>query len=105
MLSNKIVPDKSRAGNENSAHVGRAGIYNEPMPMPADGGVARASPPNDLPKDRGICSSTPLNKDPHSGGRHTGLQNLATKPGEVSRSARTTEIHRRLEDRTPKYRY
>jgi hypothetical protein len=103
MLSNKIVPDKSRAGNENSAHVGRAGIYNEPMPMPADGGVARASPPNDLPKDRGICSSTPLNRDPHA--RQRNSNNLATPSGEVSRERRTTEIHRRLEDRTPKYRY
>jgi hypothetical protein len=104
MLSNKIVPDKSRAGNENSAHVGRAGIYNEPMPMPSDGGVARASPPNDLPKDRGICSSTPMTLDPHANARHSN-ENRTVAPGEVSRSARTTEIHRRLEDRTPKYRY
>jgi hypothetical protein len=102
MLSNKILPDESRAGQENKAHVGKAGRYQQMTPC--DGtGSAVARPANDLPAG-GICSSTPMTLDPHAGARRSN-DNVRVKEGEVSRSARTTEIHRRLEDRTPRYKY
>jgi hypothetical protein len=62
MLSNKIVPDQTRAGNENRAHVGKAGIYNQMTPMPASGGPVGASSPGEMP---GGILGAPLNPNPH----------------------------------------
>ena len=101
MLSNKIIPDPPRDGNQNSAHIGPGGRYQQMMPMPSTGGVASASPPNDLPKDRGICSAMPMNKDPHIGGRHSN-ENRTIAPGEKNRSA---EPGRRIYGRDTSYKY
>jgi hypothetical protein len=67
MLSNKILPDESRAGNENRARVGKAGRYNEMRPMTADGGVAVRRAHNDLPPS--IRGDAPMMVGPHDGGR------------------------------------
>jgi hypothetical protein len=88
MLSNKILPDESRAGNENRAHVGRAGRYQQMMPMPGDCGVAcsvRGAGPNDLPPP--LRGDAPMTLDPHAAGRHS-FDNLAVKPGERPRTQR-----------------
>jgi hypothetical protein len=105
MLSNKIVADKSHAGSQNSAHIGKAGRYNEMMPMPAAGGPIGATSPNDLPQGILNGNSVPMTLDSHAGGRHAGTQNLAVKPGEKSRAARTTEIHKRIHGRSTEYKY
>jgi hypothetical protein len=113
MLSNKILPDESRAGNENRAHVGKAGRYQMMTPRSADGSVAggaQIDPANSVKGNEmppGILrgDSVPMTTDSHAGGRHTGLQNLAVKPGEVSRSARAEETRRRIYSRGPGYRY
>jgi hypothetical protein len=72
-------------------------------PCTADGGVARAPAANDITAP-GICSATPMTLDPHANARHSN-ENRTVAPGEVARSKRTTEIKRRLEDRTPRYKY
>jgi hypothetical protein len=91
-------------GNENRARQEKASVQNRMTPMPADGGVARASPPNDLPKDRGICSSNPMTLDPHSAGRHS-TDNLPNRAPERPRTQRTAETKRRLESRNTDYKY
>jgi hypothetical protein len=77
---------------------------NTPTPMTSDGGVASPNPPNDMPLGILNGNSVPMTLDPHSGGRNSALQNLEQKPGEVSRSARTAEIKRRLTSGDVKYK-
>jgi hypothetical protein len=108
MLSNKILPDESRAGNENRAHIGKAGRYQQMTPRSADGPIGggmhdptNSVPAPDIPRDRGICSSTPMNKDPHIGGRHSN-ENRTMAPGEKNRSA---EPGRRIYGRDTSYKY
>jgi hypothetical protein len=98
MVGNKIVPDESRAGNENRAHVGRAGIYNQPTPMTSDGGVSGTNLSNDMPA--GILGA-PMTTDPHRNlkGSH---QNLTNKPADKNRSA---EPGRRIYSRDTTYKY
>jgi hypothetical protein len=100
MLGNKILPDESRAGEENKAHVHKAGRYQMMTPMPADGGTHRPPSPGEM--GAGILGA-PMTLDPHKNLRHT-AENLGTKPGEKSRSSYTSEIHRRLHGRDVKYR-
>jgi hypothetical protein len=104
MLSNKILPDETRAGQENRAHVHKAGRYQQMTPMPADGGVARAPAPNDIPLERGICSSNPMTLDPHSAGRHS-TDNLPNRAPERPRTQRTEETRRRIYSRNTDYKY
>jgi hypothetical protein len=85
--------------NANRAHLEKGGSLNRPTPQ---GGVASARATNDLPPP--IRGDAPMTLDPHAAGRHS-HENMERKPGEVSRSARTAETRRRLEDRTPKYKY
>jgi hypothetical protein len=103
MLRNKIVPDQTRVGNENRAHVGRAGIYNEPTPMTSTGGVAGPVSPGEMPGGLLNGNSVPMTLDPHSGQRRS--NNLANPAGEVSRSARTAETRRRIYSRNTDYKY
>jgi len=91
-------------GNENRARQEKAGVQNRMTPVPADGGVARAPAPNDIPLDRGICSSTPMTTDPHAAGRGS-IDNSTVKPLERPRTQRTAETRRRIESRTPTYKY
>jgi hypothetical protein len=65
---------------------------------PCDGsGTAVARPANDLPP--GILNSgVPMTRDSHAAGKHSGLANLGTRPGEKSRTAVADEIRRRLHD-------
>jgi hypothetical protein len=86
--------------NANRAHVEKGGSINRPSPVTAAVGAAGAVSPGEM--GPGILGK-PMTLDPHAGGRHS-HENLAVKPGEVSRSKRTAEIQRRLEDRTPKYK-
>jgi hypothetical protein len=96
MLSNKILPDESRAGNENRAHVGKAGRYQQMTPMNAGDGVAgsvRGAGPNDLPMP--LRGDAPMMLDPHKNFRNSAF-NLSVKPGEKSRSSYAAEDRRRL---------
>jgi hypothetical protein len=95
MVGNKIVPDESRAGNENRAHVGRAGIYNQTTPMTSDGGVSGTNLSNAMPEGILRGDSVPMTLDPHANARHSN-ENRTLAPGERARSKETAEIHRRL---------
>jgi hypothetical protein len=102
-IGNEVLPGQSRAGNENLAHVHKAGRYNEPHPRSADGSIGggaihdlNSMPAPDIPRDRGICSSTPMTLDPHFGGRH-GFDNAVNKPGEKSRSSYTNAVRNAVE--------
>lgn len=68
MLSNKIVPDQSSVGNENRAHVHKAGRYNLMADMPAEGGTHRPPSPGEITAP-GLCSPTGQMRGPHDGGR------------------------------------
>jgi len=97
MLNNKIIPDQSQAGNENRAHIHKAGRYNEMMPMTAEGGQARAPAANDIPdRLQGLCSANPL-LDPHSRGRGH-FESTTNKPNEIERSRYTAENRSRVFD-------
>ena len=103
MLSNKILPDESRAGNENRAHVAKAGRYQQMTPRSADGPVAEGGmihDPNCVrgnempPPSRG---DAPLFVDPHQNqrGHH---QNLTNKPREISPARHQAESRARIYD-------
>jgi hypothetical protein len=103
MLSNKILPDESRAGNENRAHVAKAGRYQ--MMTPCDGsGSAGAVSPGDMGPGILNGNSVPMTLDPHAGARRSN-DNISVKAPEVSRTARTREIDRRLTSGNTKYKY
>jgi hypothetical protein len=99
MLSNKILPDESRAGNENRAHIHKAGRYQQMMPMPADGGPIGPTSPNDLPPP--IRGDAPITTHPHRNLRHS-HQNLTNKPADKNRSA---EPGRRIYSHDTAYKY
>jgi hypothetical protein len=96
--------------NENRARL-RDSI-NKPTPRSADGpiaGGARIDPSNSVPGNEmppGILSpnSTPMMLDSHAGARRSN-DNIRVKEGEVSRSARMTEVRRRIYSRNPDYKY
>jgi len=78
--------------NANRAHIGRVS-RNLPTPTGPGVGAAREGPS----RLQGICSSTPMTLDPHANARHSN-ENRTVRPGEVSRSTRTSEIKDRLRD-------
>jgi hypothetical protein len=88
--------------NQNRAHITKGGSRNMPSDMHAGGGVAGVTGPGDLPN--GILGLNPMLADPHRNLRNSHF-NLENKPAEKPRAARMTEIRRRLEDRTPRYKY
>lgn len=94
--------DDDLTKNENRAHIVKGARYNPMTPMTADGGPVVS--PGEMPSGILNGNSVPMTLDPHARARHSN-ENLTVKPGEVSRTARTTEVRRRLEDRTPKYKY
>jgi hypothetical protein len=109
MLSNKILPDESRAGNENRAHVGKAGRYQMMTPRSADGSIAGGAqfdPANSVKGNEmppGILGA-PMTTDPHRAGRHS-TDNLPARAPERPRSQRTEETRNRIYGRTPTYKY
>jgi hypothetical protein len=104
MVENKIVPDESRAGNENRAHVGRAGIYNQTTPMTSDGGVSGTNLSNAMPEGILRGDSVPFTLDPHSAGKKS-TDNLPNRAPERPRTQRTNEVRNRIYGRTPTYKY
>lgn len=100
MLSNKIAPDPSRAGNENSAHIGRGGRYQEMMPASAYSNAGAKHDPGRQVEAGEIVAppvrgDQPMTLDPHSNARHSN-ENRSVHPKETARSARTAEINDRL---------
>jgi hypothetical protein len=87
------------AGNENRAHIEKSGIENRMTPTTT---LPRPPSPGEI-VGPGLCSANPL-LDAHSKGRHS-FDNMTTKPGEASRAQRSAETRRRIEDRTPTYKY
>jgi hypothetical protein len=112
MLSNKILPDESRAGNENRAHVGKAGRYQQMTPRSADGPIAGGSrfdpynavPAPDMPPGILNGNSVPMTTDSHRAGRHS-TDNLPNRAPERPRTQRTEETRRRIYERGPGYKY
>jgi hypothetical protein len=101
MLTNKILPDESRAGNENRAHIHKAGRYQ--MMTPCDGtGAAGAVSPGELPPGILNSNSMPMTLDAHQNARHSN-ENRSVAPAEKNRSKYTEEIHHRIHGRDTKY--
>jgi hypothetical protein len=95
--------------NENRARFKNDSI-NKMTPRSADGSVAGGSriDPNSLHGNEmppGILNSgAPMTLDPHAGARRSN-DNVRVKEGEVSRSARMTEVRRRIYSRNTDYKY
>jgi hypothetical protein len=107
MLGNKVLPDETRAGEENRAHIHKAGRYQQMTPRSADGSVAGGAiiDPNCVPgreQPPGILGA-PINPDPHSHGRHS-HESTAVKPPERPGAHYAEENRRRIYGRGVKYR-
>jgi hypothetical protein len=92
---------KEFTGNEN-----RARLYdsrNTPTPRTADGSPVGTTGPGEMPPGILNGNSVPMVLDSHSQGRHS-HENMERKPGEVSRSARTSEVRHRIYGRDAKYK-
>jgi hypothetical protein len=92
-MANEFINNENRARLKDS--------INKPTDCSS---VSRPASPGEMPPGILNGNSVPMTLDSHSGGRHS-HENMERPAGEKSRTARTAETRRRLESRTPTYKY